>query len=116
MKKGTYQDRVIFARKRAGLSQQQVCDKIGIKQGSYSDLESGKSSGSKFTAQIADCLRVNALWLATGIGKHTDVTRYSELPADDEGAEILYLIEEIAQSDEKEKEQILRVLKAFFDK
>lgn len=74
----TYQERLKFARERLSLSQKTVAGAVGIKQATYSDLESGKSEGSKFTLEIAYCLRVNGLWLATGRGKWTDVTCYDD--------------------------------------
>ncbi|WP_444914658.1 helix-turn-helix domain-containing protein [Microbulbifer sp. TRSA007] len=61
-------DRLKEARKHAGKTQKQVVEAVGISQPSYSDLERGKSYGTRYTTQIAEYLGVNALWLATGKG------------------------------------------------
>ena len=61
-------DRFKLAREHAGLKQQQLADRAGVKQATISDLERGKSQGSNFTARIADVCKVSALWLETGEG------------------------------------------------
>lgn len=68
----TLQDRLVWARDRAGKTQQDVADFIGVKQASYSELETGKTQRSKYVAEIAHFLGVNAYWLATGKGRPTD--------------------------------------------
>lgn len=56
------------ARKARGLSQQALADKVGMKQPSLSQLESGESHRTTFLPQIAAECRVSALWLETGKG------------------------------------------------
>lgn len=61
-------NRVREARKEAGLTQPELAAKVGIKQPTLSDLETGKSEGTTYIATIAAALKVNALWLQTGNG------------------------------------------------
>lgn len=88
----TLQERLAWARSRAGRSQEEVAEFIGIKQSSYSDLERGKTQRSKYTAEIAHFLGVNAYWLATGEGDpdpapHSEVAAlFSQLTEEDQRA------------------------------
>jgi SOS-response transcriptional repressor LexA len=71
MAKMTFGVRLRQARREAGLTQTQLGKKAGIEQGTISELENDKYSGSAFTPQLAAALGVNALWLATEKGpKH----------------------------------------------
>lgn len=64
----TYNQRLRWARKRARLTQDQVCALVGMSQGAYSLLEKrGMESGK--TASLAAVLRVSAIWLETGVGE-----------------------------------------------
>lgn len=65
----TFGERMRWARDRKDLKQDYVCEQIGIKQASLSQLENSKSTGSKFTAQFARLYEVDAYWLATGKGQ-----------------------------------------------
>lgn len=64
----TMQTRLIHARERLNLSQQDIADMVGMKQPSYYQLESGKTKKSRFIYEIAQALQVNPEWLITGIG------------------------------------------------
>lgn len=59
--------RLVQARKNAKLTQDQLCEKTGIAQSTLSEAENS-AVGSKFTAQLAEALGVNPLWLSTGHG------------------------------------------------
>jgi transcriptional regulator with XRE-family HTH domain len=61
-------ERVKLARKEAGLTQQELANKAGIKQSTLSELERGDSYGTKTLASMAAALSVNALWLEKGVG------------------------------------------------
>jgi transcriptional regulator with XRE-family HTH domain len=50
------------------MSQKELADKIGIKQPTLSELETGESAGTTYLARIASALAFNALWLETGRG------------------------------------------------
>jgi transcriptional regulator with XRE-family HTH domain len=65
-------ERLKALRKESGETQVQLAQKIGLTQAALSLLEKGKFNASKHTAQIADHYKVNALWLATGVG-HKEV-------------------------------------------
>lgn len=54
------------ARTKAGKSQYEVAEAVGIKQPTYQALESGKSLKSAFLPLIAKYLGVDAYWLTTG--------------------------------------------------
>ncbi len=65
----TFGCRLKLARKNAKLSQNEVCLKTGIKQGTLSELENDVSLKSTYTIALADLYKVNASWLATGKGQ-----------------------------------------------
>lgn len=54
------------SRLRAGKSQTDVAEAVGIKQPTYQSIESGKTKKSAFIPMIAQYLGVDPLWLATG--------------------------------------------------
>ncbi|HDV6327476.1 TPA: helix-turn-helix transcriptional regulator [Burkholderia cenocepacia] len=64
----TYGKRLRSARKAARLTQKQLADKVGLQQATISELENDEYSGSAKTAEMAEVLGVNALWLAQGTG------------------------------------------------
>lgn len=68
----TLQDRLKSARKSAGLTQSQIAQKVGIKQATYSGLETGKQISSTLLPQIAFVLGVRPYWLATGQGPRNE--------------------------------------------
>lgn len=63
-----FKHRIKAARKFAGLKQGELADRVGIKQASISDMETGKTSSSSYTASIAAACGVDPLWLETGQG------------------------------------------------
>lgn len=72
----TLGDRVREARVGAGLSQEALAKKIGIKQPSVAAIESNKpgkkARGTKHLVAIAEVTGRRALWLATGKGEPLD--------------------------------------------
>ena len=60
--------RIREARKNAKLSQNELALKVGVKQSTISELETGESAGTTVLASFASALGVNALWLETGKG------------------------------------------------
>lgn len=50
------------------LTQGAIAEAVGIKQATYSELETGKSSSTAYLPQLAKVLNVDAHWLATGEG------------------------------------------------
>lgn len=59
--------RMRAARKHAGLTQVQVCERLKIRQSTLSELET-KASSSGYTPQLAALYGVHPVWLATGEG------------------------------------------------
>lgn len=64
----TIGQRIRAARKEAGMTQGELAAKVGIKQPTLSELESGDSAGSTYLPAIAAALGLNALWLQTEKG------------------------------------------------
>ena len=56
------------ARKKADLTQSALATAVGISQSTYQELETGKSKKSAHLTEIADILKVDPHWLATGKG------------------------------------------------
>ncbi|MBU3094074.1 helix-turn-helix domain-containing protein [Acinetobacter baumannii] len=62
----TQSQRLKEARLKAGLSQKQVAEAVGMKQPSYSYLEQNPNAGSTLLPEIAKVLKVDPYWLRTG--------------------------------------------------
>ena len=60
-------ERLVLARKHAGLNQVQLAKAIGVSQSTIAEAEKAGQGSSK-TTQIASVCRVDAHWLATGEG------------------------------------------------
>lgn len=63
-----FKDRLKAAREKAGLTQTQLAEAIGMTQATISDLERGKSASTAFNARIAEACGVNSIWLEIGRG------------------------------------------------
>lgn len=62
-------DRIKQVRRLLGLSQQQMGELVGLKQGSYSDMERGKAApGLALVRMLAERYRVSPLYLLLGQG------------------------------------------------
>jgi len=61
-------DRIRQARAYAGMTQQQLADKIGMRQQSLAALETGKSARTSRLFEIAMATMTRAAWLADGSG------------------------------------------------
>lgn len=61
-------ERLKLSRKHAGLTQAQVADTVGLTQATYSQLERGIVKSTSKIVEIANLLKVNPTWLATGEG------------------------------------------------
>lgn len=99
-------ERLVSARRSAGLTQQALADAIGLRQSSYADIETGKIKSTTKLPQIAKVLGVDAYWLATGKGARNTPASDPRLSAileffdtlDDKGKEFLVRqAEEIAR-------------------
>ena len=82
--------RVLFARKRAQMSQTALAKKIGASQGTVAHIENGRNNETKHIVELARVLRVRAEWLATGEGEmvenwpflRVDKSDFESLPTD----------------------------------
>lgn len=64
----TLSSRLLFALNTLGVTQAELSRMIGIKPQAIHYLCNSKSTKSRFTYEIADALKINSLWLATGMG------------------------------------------------
>lgn len=62
--------RIAFHRKRLGLSQAQLADKVGLKQQTIGKLEEGRQRSTTKMVSLAEVLEVDPKWLETGEGSH----------------------------------------------
>lgn len=67
----TLGQRLKECRKEKGLRQAEVCLRIGIKQGTLSELENDKYPTSSFVPRLAVLYGVEAIWLSDGKGPKT---------------------------------------------
>jgi transcriptional regulator with XRE-family HTH domain len=78
----TLGQRVRWARERRGLSQHELAERIGVRQSTIGNIESGTRRRPREQRKLADALGVNELWLETGRGQRDrdagDTTRLSE--------------------------------------
>ena len=64
----TFASRLKQAREKAGFTQTQLAERVGMTQGQISKLELGERQESTKTAEIAHECGVSAYWMATGKG------------------------------------------------
>lgn len=64
----TVAKRLVWARTKKGISQQELAKAVKVSQSTIGNLEAGLRNTTKKIAEIADVLDVNALWLASGVG------------------------------------------------
>lgn len=80
----TLGSRLKACRKESGLKQEAVCARVGISQGTLSELENDKYPTSSFVPHFAILYGVEAMWLAEGRGsKIRSSAKNKELPAKD---------------------------------
>lgn len=72
-------ERLKSSRKHAGLTQAQVADTVGLTQATYSQLERGIVKSTSKIVEIANLLKVNPTWLATGEGSMENKPTIDEL-------------------------------------
>lgn len=71
-KETTLQERLLQARRRAGRTQKEVAEAIGVAPSTYSDLEKGESSRTTHIVDIAVFLDVDPIALNSGKGWLSD--------------------------------------------
>lgn len=67
----TLAERLIWARTRKEMSQEELASRVGVSQSTIGNLEAGIRQTARKLPQIANALGVDALWLADGIGQVT---------------------------------------------
>lgn len=65
----TFGERLLFAREKRGLSQDQLGEKAGVSQVTINHIETGRNASSKKLVNIARALNVPAEWLSDGEGQ-----------------------------------------------
>lgn len=64
-----YGERLKKARKTRGLSQAELAEQSGVKQGSISKIERGDQEASSFDIDLAMALQISPVWLSKGLGE-----------------------------------------------
>lgn len=72
-------ERLKAAREAAGLTQEELAKKSGVKQGTISKIERGDSDSSTFTVQLAIACGVRPEWLAMSEGEMRTEFSYAAL-------------------------------------
>jgi transcriptional regulator with XRE-family HTH domain len=67
-----FSERLKLAREAAKLTQEQLAQKSGVKQGTISKIERGDADSSTFTVQLAIACKVRPEWLAMESGPMID--------------------------------------------
>lgn len=101
--------RVRQARKHIGLTQAELAKKVGMKQSTLSELETGESTRTSSVATIANALGVSAYWLDTGLGDMTSQEAVAP-PGDESGvdpAEIIRLVSFYGKADARLRREIM---------
>lgn len=80
----TLAERLKSAREKKELTQQQLADKIKVRQSAIGNLESGARKTSRKVGLIARALGVNSLWLAEGLGERFDSAADDAANAEDQ--------------------------------
>lgn len=77
----TLAERLKFSREKLDLTQQEVANRAGMSQPTYYKIESGKSQRTTYLNELANVLKVNPNWLATGQGEMTESTQSAPVSA-----------------------------------
>lgn len=101
----TLAERVKYAREQLDLTQQEVAEKAGISQPTYFKIENGLTQKPRNILDIAEALKVNPHWLATGQGE------MSAKPTIDEFRAKIAQMEQKDKADTPAKSQILSMSK-----
>ncbi|EAW5735678.1 TPA: XRE family transcriptional regulator [Citrobacter freundii] len=100
----TFSDRLRDSMQKAGLTQSQLAEAVGVSQGAIQKLVSGKAKSTTKLVQIANVLGVRPEWLSEGVGairksddfppeeKWTKVETWdSKTPLEDDEVEVPFL-------------------------
>ena len=104
--KYTFGKRIKELRKAAGETQTTLAEYLGVTQAAICALEGGQFNASRYTAQIANRYKANALWLATGDGNKDA----SSINSDQEQMTRMYL-----SLDDDKRKILLALVKSMTD-
>ncbi len=93
----SFGDRLRFARKQAGMSQEALANAATVSQGVISKIERGDQESSTNINEFAKILGCNAYWLETG----------KEEPEIDESAELRFINENFPLLSEEQQKRLL---------
>ncbi len=79
----TLAGRTRFARKNAGLTQEDLAKKLGVSQGTITHIESGRNKETIHIIALAKVAGVRAEWLATGEGDMIDGWPFKDISKTD---------------------------------
>lgn len=100
----TLGNRLKNCRKESGYTQSEVCSRIGIKQGTLSELENDKYPTSAYVPHLAKLYGVEAMWLATGRGSK------SSQPAKAQGETITKIVSLVEKLTREQQAALLHFL------
>lgn len=113
-----FNERLVAARKHAGLTQQQLVDRLPKKedekpimsQANLAKMEKNPNgNGSMYTALIADICGVSAVWLTTGEGSMLEQHTYAR---DEKETRVLMAMQ---QMDEYQKDTAIKILNSLVE-
>lgn len=81
----TFSDRLKDSMQKAGLTQSQLAEAVGVSQGAIQKLVSGKAKSTTKLVQIANVLGVRPEWLSEGVGA---VRKSDDFPPEEKWAKI----------------------------
>lgn len=104
----TLGERLTYARKKNGYTQESLGDEIGVSRGVIFNLEKNKTEPQTIVINaICQTLKINKDWLLTGNGTMEDISEASK------SAKILAELYEVAQTlSEKEQLYLLNTIKS----
>lgn len=77
----TLAERLKYAREQRNLTQQEIAKLANMSQPAYYKVESGKTTRTTYLNELANVLKLNPNWLATGQGEMTAKPTIAELQA-----------------------------------
>lgn len=102
----TLAERVKAARKRLGMSQRELAEKLNVKQQTISKLESGRSKGTYNLAALSRALDVTADWLLSG--KDLDPEKMPAQPSGNKKSDLDELFDKLPRTQQEAVVDLMR--------
>ena len=80
----TFAERLKMAMEAAGMSQEQLGQRVGVSQPAIAKLVSGRAKSSRKSLEMAIALRVSPEWLVNGTGDISKNVKDSNVPSEEE--------------------------------